>query len=49
MSTQYFVYIVFGLQLNVKIVLFQTIHFSMSTKLNGSKYYHVSLTIQTTL
>ena len=27
-------------------VLFETIQFSMSTKLNGSKYCHVSLTIQ---
>ena len=28
-------------QLNVKTVLFQTIQFSMSTKLNGSKYCYV--------
>ena len=54
MSTEFFVYI----QLNVKTVLFQriqfsigTVHlqiiqFSMSTKLNGSDYYNVSLTIQ---
>ena len=33
-------------QLNVKTVLLQTIQFSMSIKLNGSKYCHVSVTIQ---
>ena len=32
--------------LNVKTVLFQTIQFSMSTKLYGSKYCYISLTIQ---
>ena len=32
--------------LNIKTVLFQTIQFSKSTKLNGSKYCDVSLTIQ---
>ena len=39
---QSFVYI----QLNDQTVLFQTIQFSMSTKINYSKYCHVSLTIQ---
>ena len=33
-------------QLNNQTVLFQTIQFSWSTKLNGSKYCYVSLTIQ---
>ena len=33
-------------QLNDQTVLFQTIQFSMSIKLNGSKYCYVSLTIQ---
>ena len=33
-------------QFKVKTVLFQTIQFSMSTKLNGSKYCYVPLTIQ---
>ena len=33
-------------QLNEKTVLVQTIQFSMSTMLNGSKYCYVSLTIQ---
>ena len=33
-------------QLNDQTFLFQTTQFSMSTKLNGSKYSHVSLTIQ---
>ena len=32
-------------QLNDKTVLFQTIQFSMSTKLNGSKYCYVSLAV----
>ena len=32
-------------QLNVKTVLFQTIQFCMSTKLNGSKYCYISLII----
>ena len=36
-------------QLNVKTVLFQTIQFRMSTKLNGFKYYYVSLTIHRTM
>ena len=33
-------------QLNDQIVLFQTIQFSMSTKLNGFNYCYVSLIIQ---
>ena len=33
-------------QLHVKTILFQTIQFNMSTKLNGSKYNYASLTIQ---
>ena len=32
--------------LNDQTVLFLTIQFSMSTKLNGSKYCYISLTIQ---
>ena len=36
-------------QLNVKTVLFLTIQFSMSTKLNGSEYCYVSVTIQLTI
>ena len=36
----------FGTQLNDKTVLFQTIQFSMSTKLNSSKYCYVLLIIQ---
>ena len=35
-----------NIQLNVKAVLFQTIQFSMSKKLNGSKYTHVSLSFK---
>ena len=37
------------MQLNDQTVLFQTIQFSMSTKLDGSKYSYVSLTIQLNL
>ena len=33
-------------QVNDQTVLFQTIQSSMSTKLNGSKYCYVSLTVQ---
>ena len=42
LNTVFFVYT----HLNVKTVLFQIIQFSMSTKLNGSKYCYISLTIQ---
>ena len=36
-------------QLNDQTVLFQTIQFSISTKLNISKYCYVSLTIQSNI
>ena len=42
---QSFVYIL----LNDQAVLFQTLQFSMSTKLNSSKYCYVSLKIQSNI